>query len=329
MLTFRPRQRFEIRYINSYNDFESWATVLPCIATFDRPRTIDNQRLVELSFNASLVFARRAATTTCLVAAPGNPNAPPKTFSLRNLLVQATVSAFTVSGQVTATGIANGTAALRLSVRKAIPFLPDPYTSNLDPTASIFSGQSLEAVVKWKTDKFDSIDINTILHDGANMQEAVGVPEIVIVPRAATLLDLSTNVSQFGVLFLSGDPSRPTGGSERSVKDLYLQMHASSLRVTALPAVQWEPVVTDPNPLNFPLPFRFNDNGPQTWFVTNSVTLTPVAPRQVIDNLVADYNASSQSIVSARFTLPFGLIAEASLARSNNFLFASPSLRNI
>jgi hypothetical protein len=63
--------------------------------------------------------------------------------------------------------------------------------------------------------------------------------------------------------------------------------------------------------------------------VSKSVTLTPVAPRQAIDNLVAEYNANPPSAVTARFTLPFGLVAQASLTRTVDFLLIPPLLSNI
>jgi hypothetical protein len=325
-VTFRPRGPFNFRYINSYDGHESWGTVLPCIATFDRPRTIDNQRLVNVSPNTSLVFLRSTTGTACTILGSRDPDSPAESsFALKNLLVRARVSRFSAIGEFSAVGIVDGTATLGLSISSAVPFLPDPYASNIDPLAGILSEANLDAVIKWQAQKFVSIDLSFPQQQNLKALSLDINPELVAVTPAVTLLDLSTSVSQFGVSFL---PHR-TANSLSAVKDLYLQMHASSLGVTALPAVQWEPVVTDPNPDNFPSPLRFQNNGPQTLLVSNSVTLTPVAPRQAIDTLLSDYEASPPSAVTARFTLPFGLVAEASLARSLNFLVTSPSLRNI
>jgi hypothetical protein len=63
----------------------------------------------------------------------------------------------------------------------------------------------------------------------------------------------------------------------------------SSLAVMALPVVQWEPVIANPNLGGFPTPLAFQNSGPATYLVSNSVTLTPITPRQAIDNLVSEY----------------------------------------
>ena len=105
---------------------------------------------------------------------------------------------------------------------------------------------------------------------------------------AFALLDLSTNVSLFGVTFAQ------TENPHFSVADLYLKTQSAGVRVWTLPAVQWEPVLTlpgdDPNDPNFPSPLTFDDCGGQTELAANSVALVPIAPRPAIDAMLAGYN---------------------------------------
>jgi hypothetical protein len=82
--------------------------------------------------------------------------------------------------------------------------------------------------------------------------------------------------------------------------------------------VQWEPVVTIDNPFVIPRPFPspagfFDDGGP-TLLGAADVTLVPVAPAPLLEQVVNAYNNGGAAGVL--FTLPFGMIAVATLPSS-------------
>jgi hypothetical protein len=99
------------------------------------------------------------------------------------------------------------------------------------------------------------------------------------------------------------------------VAGLDLVAPTNVLRVFTTPAVQWEPVVTvqNPNvlPSPFPSPAGFLDDGGPTLLGANDVTLVPVAPAPLLDEVVAAYQGGDAATV--RFTLPFGMQATAVL----------------
>ncbi|PMD12111.1 hypothetical protein NA56DRAFT_38424 [Hyaloscypha hepaticicola] len=325
---FRPRMPFLFRYTDQYTEFESWATVSPCTTKLDEPRTINNDRLLAYSLNAALVFIRNGATTTCTVLAPaGDEYVLPQAFAIKNLLLRARIGEIVATGTyVAGTGITTGTLSLQMTIVTALPFLPDPYTTNYTPTTGDFpdlglDSATLQVLIKWQSGTFTSLDMNLSPPPSLSTSQASPAVEVRTPP---VLLDVSTNISQFGVSFVLSDTEQAP-----SIQNLFLQLPASLMAVTSLPVVQWEPVITDPNPDNFDTPLTFQNSGATTLFHSNSVTLTPVAPRQAIDTLLSDYHASSPSAVTARFTLPFGMTATASLARTLSFAVGSPTLNNI
>ena len=121
------------------------------------------------------------------------------------------------------------------------------------------------------------------------------------------LLDLSTNVSQFGVAFST---------ASASIADLYLQVPGVEVEVMTLPAVQWEPVITPDQSTPVPSPLTYADSGVPTALAASSVTLVPIAPRPAIDALLAAYHGTPPSAVSMRFTLPFGIVANSRFERA-------------
>src|SRR5436190_16081717 len=143
-----------------------------------------------------------------------------------------------------------------------------------------------------------------------------------------TMLDISTNSAQFGVFVQTIEhavhqPAPP-------VSRLYLQAPASRLRIVALPQVEWEPVPTvDPTsqaPLT-PNPFVFADSWPATQVGTNSVTLMPVSPHELVGGLVESWTAEDKSAIGAVFTAHFGIVSFAELRRIPSAHFISPSIQ--
>ena len=125
------------------------------------------------------------------------------------------------------------------------------------------------------------------------------------------LLDVSSNADQLGVGMAVAQPS----GQALSVAGLDLVAPCLDLRVFTAPAVQWEPVVTiqNPNvlPFPFPSPAGFLDDGGPTLLGAADVTLVPIAPAPLLDQVVSAYDDGAAG--AAMFTLPFGMVAVATL----------------
>ena len=131
------------------------------------------------------------------------------------------------------------------------------------------------------------------------------------------MLDVSSNIDQFGVAMTLSQPDdlRRTSAPPAAIVGLDLVMPGLDMRVFTLPAVQWEPVVTVQNskvqPSPFPSPAGFLNDGGPTLLGVNDVTLVPVAPAPLIDEVVTAYGSGKAT--AALFTLPFGMTALADL----------------
>ena len=137
--------------------------------------------------------------------------------------------------------------------------------------------------------------------------------------ESIALLDVSTNVDQFGVAW-GLQPRRAEGvpGVPLQIKDLDVVSPGQNTRLFLLPQFQWEPVRNVPNPeILFFFPDRLvsGDDGSATLFGSNTVRLVPIRPDRILENLVDEFNdPKRRQPVGARFTLPFGIEAAALLA---------------
>jgi hypothetical protein len=140
------------------------------------------------------------------------------------------------------------------------------------------------------------------------------------------MLDVSTNIDQFGVALTliprgivpaltQSEETFAPGAQPLAIAGLDLVAPGLGMRVFTLPAVQWEPVVTVQNskvqPSPFPSPAGFLNDGSPTLLGVNDVTLVPVAPAPLIDQVVSAYGSGKAA--AALFTLPFGMTALADL----------------
>ena len=136
--------------------------------------------------------------------------------------------------------------------------------------------------------------------------------------EALVVLDVSTNIDQFGVGFgisRRGD-DRGTDVPDFAIEGLDLVAPARNVRLFLLPQFQWEPVVNVPNPELGPFPGRLvsGDDGGPTLLGSNSVRLVPVRPDTACDNLVGEFTDKDQPVpLGTLFTLPFGIRAAAML----------------
>ena len=88
---------------------------------------------------------------------------------------------------------------------------------------------------------------------------------------------------------------------------MYLESPSNSVFVLTVPAVQWEPVFTEPAPdppypIGFPSPLTFADSGGPTAITVQSVQLVRVAPGPALDHLVAHNYTTSNTPTGSRPT---------------------------
>nr|WP_294521788.1 hypothetical protein [uncultured Rhodopila sp.] len=349
---------FAFRFVSDATGTESWAFLPQLVATFDVPRTVNDVRIA----NAALVVLIQTAANLSLFvecAAPQSQRASIQSYCLKNLLLNASNPLVLIAATVlTGPGAGGGTAALQFALRFVLPILPDPYATNLlfEPArrGDVTSIGAVTVLVGWQPAKPPVI--NLILPADALGGVAAAPPSAApTAPPAAdadalgrlqslfdsaagghvsgpTLLDVSTNVSQFGVTFNTAAHIDATvaapAATAPSIADLFLQAPGSELRVVTLPAVQWEPVITPDQTTPFPSPLSFPNSGQPTTLGAKTVTLVPVAPRQAIDALLAAYNTGAAE-VGARFTLPFGIAAVAQLQASADKLIPAPRIAEV
>ena len=359
---------FSFRFTSGAGGQESFAFVPLLVATLDAPRTVNNAR-ARLAGPALIVLLQDATHTTLFAeaAVPQAEQESIQSYCLKNLLLKASdplvlVAAVTLAGA----DAGGGAVAVQFNLRLALPILPDPYATNLafDPRRAIDTGVigTLSVLLRWPPAEPPTLDL--LLPAGA-LQGVAAAPPSTLPPvppgnaaealkadatalgrlqslfdsaigvgqAGPTLLDLSTNVSQFGVTF----GSVPTVGvvavapapvPAPSIAQLFLQAPGIDVRVVTLPAVQWEPVLTPDQTTPFPSPLTYANSGNLVTLGSNSVTLVPVAPRPAIDALLAAYNTADNT-VAARFTLPFGITAVAQLQHSRLLEIRSPSLGEV
>lgn len=128
--------------------------------------------------------------------------------------------------------------------------------------------------------------------------------------RGMRLLDVSTNQDLLGVELTAASA---TVGSTFQLQNLDVCTPAKSLRVFALPQVQWEPVRTldrdqdIPHLGFFPTPLASVTDGGATQLAVQSVRLVPAIPDLATDAVLEEFAAGKGATL--RTTLPFGMQA--------------------
>ena len=192
----------------------------------------------------------------------------------------------------------------------------DPFQAEQAPTTLVAVG----GTDLWPT-------ATTALGDALAFEQGAGL----------ILLDVSTNAGQFGVAW---DPSKRTTGAI-AVENLTFVAEGTDVLLVTLPAVQWETVETiaDPDPPGEALPqwVDFNNSGVPTVFSVPTASLVPVYPTAAITTLIGNFAQRAPLTAQARFTLPFGMIALASLhglvpggsSRSTTVVLNQPTGRSL
>lgn len=299
-------------------------------ANFDRPITVAGNRVSIQSNLALIIFAESTVFTGIIVEAALDP--PPAAvkalaFAIANAVFRTTPArTLLLAATWDGTQSAQGGVAIGFDLEYLLPILPDPYAANINlPEGRLVldpgSIGPLFAIVLWNRGNAPVLGfllppIAPALRGVTASAAAITPTQIVEASPFATttgsgaliLLDLSTNVDQFGVAWRFA--SRDNAATQRlAVDSMYLESPSNSVYVLTLPAVQWEPVFTE-SPPPFPSPLTFADSGGPTAITVQSVQLVRIAPAPALDNLVANFGTStSPQPALARLTLPFGIQA--------------------
>lgn len=340
--------QFILRFFSSSLGAELVILTGSVAANLDRPVTVTGSHVFLQAKLAAISFVESPAFNGVFVDAildpPPSPPSPPRplAFAIQNAVFRTTPPlTLLLTGAFDGTQSRQGTVLIAFGLQFLLPTLPDPYAANVGipvlRTIDVGTVGTLLASVNWTPANppilgFD-VPGNALSLTGppapsvragvASSQSALSPSAIVQPGPGIVLLDLSTNVDQFGVDFLpqSRDAAGAPTGSPLAVDSLFLETSSGSVSVLTVPAVQWEPVSTDSGP-SFPSPLTFANSGGPTTMTVQSVQLVPVAPAPVLDNLVANFTTSpTPQFTTARWTLPFGILALPALRKPS---LASP-----
>jgi hypothetical protein len=287
-------------------------------AFLDRPLAADGGRL-PIGGNAVLTQTVTAsATSLSILGTAANAQALPSfSIALENALIGVQAPGlFLIGGALSGTTLTNAHAYLYMTSRWLLPTLPDPYAANVTPTELLRTDEAAAAGVFAVAVAWNGHASPTMAFEigssaaSAILAPPVTPPSVALVDAAGlTLLDLSSRVDLLGVAVYG---SSPTGASPPAVRAVGLAVALPDTEVVtfALPQVSWEPMqsVGPELPLG-PILDALGSDGVATIVQTqgSQQTLVAVEPEPVLRQNIA--NVAAGGSFNARFSLPFGLIA--------------------
>jgi len=345
----RWRTTFPVVFVSEAAGVEGAVTEAGLTAVFDRPVDLRGERLSLDSQLVLVFFLATNAGTFLLVDAVFPRRERVLGFALVNAVLRAGYpGALILFGAYDGTTLGRGAAVLAYVLLALIPTLPDPYAASYGSIVNgIDQGRGfLASILSW--DKAASgFDFWVLPGAGAGVGVLAGprdqpfadeqAPSALVErggsdlwPGAVTaagsslsfeasqgviLLDVSTNVGQFGVAWEPRARRETAAADPFAIKNLTLEAEGGDVLLLTLPAVQWEAVETVQDPGPDPLPARvdFANSGVPTVFTVPSTALVPVEPAAALTVLIANFAQPAPLTTQARFTLPFGIIAQASL----------------
>lgn len=337
---------FPVSFFSEAAGSEALLTTADVSAVLGKPIDLKGEQLPIRSSAALTAFIATDAGRFLLIEGALEPPSQAKVvaFALENAVLRAGYpTAFLLYGSYDGVTIAAGKIVLTYGLFGIIPTLPDPYAASYSSLRSFLDqgGQRLLSVYSWQdgASTFDFLLTQTLqlgsgttpvgLLAAANEPGALFSREsenqwpeaIKALGEALTferghgliLLDVSTNVDQFGVAF----QSLAEGQANLGIHAMTLQVDGSHLVLLTLPAVQWEAVETlaDPDP-TFPPRLGFANSGVPTLVGVPTVNLVPTYPAAALKQIVDNFAVPTPTPAPARFTLPFGLVARAELRPS-------------
>lgn len=343
-LDLRWTTTFPIAFVSEAAGAEGVATRANLSAAFDRPVDLRGERLSLQAQAIGVLFAATAQGTFLLIDGQLQPlSQSPIAFALVNAVLRVTPpSSIVLYGVYDGTTLDPAAVLLGYRLLALVPTLPDPYAASYGSilTALRQDGGELVSILGWlaTTSGFDfrllqdeglfalgrsrgdpfqagQAPAALVALGGTNLwpQATKALGEALAFERSAglILLDVSTNAGQFGVAW---DPSEKTMGAV-AVQNLTFVAEGTDVLLVTLPAVQWEAVETiaDPGPDPLPQWVGFDNSGVPTVFSVPATNLVPVYPTAAITGLVDNFAQPAPLDSQARLTLPFGLVALASL----------------
>jgi hypothetical protein len=335
-------------------------------ATLSVPRTINGARFL-VAGSGSVSLSQEAKDAPILVQAGAAPSATTNrettSFALKNLLVLclpatnfnilATLLPKDISGLPTLSA-SSGEVSLNLPIISAVPFLPDPYVTNVlhpaaEPGAEAATLGNMAIAAQWSSHG-DSIDIDLPPTALASVRlSPLSHPELpygsmVVEDQRLVdgfesdqfgtaaqpcLLDVSTNGSQLGVKISTAPADDPP-----AVEDLFIKIPASKQIITTLPPVAWEPAMNHSasEPAGgFPSRYFYPNDGPPTKLLSKAVDLVAVTPSSATDAMQKTYEGRPRHEVAVSFSLPFGIIAQGRIIKRppvfGSILVRSPTIK--
>lgn len=333
-LTLNWKSTFTIWFFSSSTGSEILATFGSIDGSFDRPITVNGHRVYVHSDLALILFVESAVFTGIIVDAalqspPVLPNIP-LAFSIANAVFRTTQArSLILVASYNGVQPKAGGLALGFGLQYLLPILPDPYAANFDIAVRQLNDSgtvgTLTAIVLWApaispilTYTLPSNATTALLSSKSNLAAGISAEQSTT-HGAVILLDLSTNIDQFGVAWQANPSVRGAVANSLAVNSMYLESPNDSVYVITVPSVLWEPVYTDPPPLppypaGYPSPISFPNSGGPTVIGVQSANLVRVAPAPALDSLVGNFTTSpTPSTAIARLTLPFGMEGQATL----------------
>jgi hypothetical protein len=349
-LGLRWRTTFPIAFVAEAKGVEGVVTEAELSAVFDRPVDLRGERLSLHTQTIAVLFLATAQGTFLLTEGPLPPGLYQHAigFGLVNAVLRATPpAALILYGAYDGTTLDQAAVLLEYRLLALVPTLPDPYAASYGSILSAIDqpGGGLVSILEWGP-AASSFDFRIIPGAGEGilslsrprdepfqaeqspsaLVERSGIdlwPEAVKAVGGALsfersqgliLLDVSTNVDQFGVAW-GPSARREAAGSALAIENLTLKAEGGDVLLVTLPAVQWEAVETvqDPGPDPLPRWVDFANSGVPTVFTVPTTSLVPVYPTAALTTLIDNFAQPAPLITQARFTLPFGIIALSSL----------------
>jgi hypothetical protein len=301
------------------------AAILPATMTgsLDRPITASGNRVRLHAQQAFVAFLDSPTTPDILINASLDPAPSPEldvAFAIDNAMLRVTAAAkLLLTGRdFDGKRAADGSVEIGFGLQFLLPSLPDPYAANFPVPSPPFAEADLPRLavqIDWSRIAAPVLTLRVSQSPTAARPPAPS-PEIPVFPDV-TLLDLSTNLDQFGVTVkipVTGTGTIPPG-PPLSFDGLHLVCRGDSISVMTLPAVLWEAVFTETGP-PFPSPLTFEQHGGPTKITVPSGRLIRVAPEPALDNVVANFTTAEKPLpASASLTLPFAIVAFAELIK--------------
>jgi hypothetical protein len=343
-LSLRWLTTFPLRLVTEAAGVEGVLTQATLSAVLDRPVDLRGERLSVAAPAIAVLFLATAAGTFLVIDGALQPPSPaPTAFALVNAVLRAEPpTSIVLYGQYDGTVLSAAGVLLSYRLLALIPTLPDPYAAsygsiltavrqegselvsilNLQATASSFDFQlqsagGATALATQRGNPFLAAQSPTALVERGGTDlwpaaaQATGSGLAVERSTGVILLDVSSNVGQFGVAW---DPAKATP-AEYAVQDLSLVAPGTDVLLLTLPAVQWEAVETiaDPGPDPLPTWVGFSNSGVPAVLSVPTAALVPVEPAAAVARIVGNFARAAPLPGAARFTLPFGIVAFASL----------------